>query len=67
MPKLVLTADEEFMYLHKLDKMQELIPELEIEVTSQPFISRVAPTNLGEEFKKFLKNETKTITTPHTR
>jgi hypothetical protein len=24
MAKLVLTADEEFMYLHKLDEMQEI-------------------------------------------
>jgi hypothetical protein len=61
MAKITLTADEEFMYLDKLDKLQEIMPDLEIEVVSKPFLSRMAPTNIGEEFRKFLASNTKTV------
>jgi hypothetical protein len=49
------------MYLDKLDKLQEIMPDLEIEVVSKPFLSRMAPTNIGEEFRKFLASNTKTV------
>lgn len=61
MAKITLTAEEEFMYLNKLDKIQEIMPDLEIEIVAKPFISRIAPTNLGEEFRKFLRNTTNTV------
>ena len=63
MPKITLTADEELMYLNKLDRLQELMPDLEIEVVTQPFISRIIPSNIGEEFKQFLRKEPKTTVT----
>ena len=58
MAKITLTAEEEFMYLNKLDKLQEIMPDLEIEVIAKPFLSRIAPSNIGEEFRKFLKANT---------
>jgi hypothetical protein len=64
MAKITLTADEELMYLKTLDRMQELMPDLEIEVTGNPFLSRMTPTNLGEDFKKFLKANPATTATP---
>jgi hypothetical protein len=59
MPKLILTADEEIQYLRELQRIQEMMPEVEIQVISQtvtnqdPFI-RVDST-IGNEFRTFLR------------
>lgn len=63
MAKITLTADEEIMYLEELDKIQEIMPDLEIEVLTKPVLTRAGASNLGEEFRKFLKNTTSTIIT----
>ncbi len=61
MAKIILTGEEEIMYLEELDKIQELMPDLEIEVVTKPVLSKVAVSNLGEDFRKFLRNTTTTI------
>jgi len=59
MPQLILTADEEIQYLHELNRIQEMIPDVEIQVISEtvsdqePFI-RVDST-IGTEFRTFLR------------
>ena len=61
MAKITLTAEEEMMYFDKLETLQEIMPDLEIEIVSKPILSRMAPSNLGEEFKKFLRGNTTII------
>ncbi|MCW3125005.1 MAG: hypothetical protein JWO03_663 [Bacteroidetes bacterium] len=63
MAKIILTGEEEIMYLEELDKIQELMPDLEIEVITRPVMSKMTTTNLGEDFRKFLRNTTSTIIT----
>ena len=60
MPKLILNPDEELMYLRQIDRIRDIMPEIEVQILGQP----VAPVSirfhnadtddLGEEFKKFL-------------
>ena len=69
MPKLLLSADEELIYLHKLDAIKDMIPDLEIQVQVQPIPIRFHNADTGdvaEEFKRFLqdsKTTTETIST----
>ncbi len=59
MAKITLTAEEEIMYLERLEEIQELMPDLEIEVVTRPILSRTSITsNLGESFRQFLKGTT---------
>lgn len=59
MAKITLTAEEELMYLERLEEMQELMPDLEIEVVTRPVMLRTAiNSNLGEAFRQFLKGTT---------
>jgi len=60
MVKITLTADEEIQYLRELDRIQEIIPELEIQIVSQPLAYRgrnvLSDTSIGDEFRTFLKS-----------
>lgn len=60
MPKITLTADEEIQYLRELDKMQEIMPELEIQIVSQPQPLQgrniLSDTSIGDEFRTFLRS-----------
>ncbi|MBS1618092.1 MAG: hypothetical protein JST76_06215 [Bacteroidetes bacterium] len=59
MAKITLTAEEELMYLERLEEIQELMPDLEIEVVTRPVMLRTAiNSNLGESFRQFLKGTT---------
>lgn len=59
MAKITLTAEEELMYLERLEEIQELMPDLEIEVVTRPVLLRTGMTsNLGESFRQFLKGTT---------
>ena len=59
MPKIILTAEEEIQYLRELDQMQELIPDLEIQVLSEPSPYKggyaLGESKIGDEFRNFLK------------
>ncbi len=59
MPKIILTADEEIQYLRELDRMQEIMPELEIQIISEPTQLQgryiVSESSIGDEFRNFLK------------
>jgi|GEM_PF-4499708 len=58
MPKLILTADEEIQYLRELDQLQEIMPDLEVHVVSEPLSLQSRPaaeSSIGEEFRNFLK------------
>jgi hypothetical protein len=58
MAKIILTAEEEVMYLRELDRMQDMMPDLEIQVVSEAAIYNVHPqavsTTHGEDFRSFL-------------
>ena len=64
MAKITLTAEEEIMYLEELEQIQELIPDIEIEVISRPVLSKVLNSNLGEEFRQYLKGSTTVVSQP---
>ena len=59
MAKITLTADEEIQYLRELHRIQEMIPDVEIEVISEgvssqePYIQ--IDSTVGNEFRTFLK------------
>lgn len=57
MPKITLTAEEEIQYLRELDRMQEIMPELEVQIINQPGPGRfvISDTSIGDEFRNFLK------------
>lgn len=59
MPKIILTAEEEIQYLRELDHMQEMIPDLEIQVIGEPSPYKGAyaanDSSIGDEFRNFLK------------
>ena len=59
MPKIILTAEEEVQYLRELDRLQEIMPELEIQIVSEnePILSRyvISDNSIGEEFRSFLR------------
>jgi hypothetical protein len=60
MAKLILTLEEEFGYIHQLDRIREIMPDIEIVVlpqspTSSPRSYYQQTTDLGGEFKEFLK------------
>jgi hypothetical protein len=58
MPKITLTADEEIQYLRELDRIQEIIPDLEIQIVSEPLPYQgryvLSDTSMGDEFRTFL-------------
>jgi hypothetical protein len=60
MPKITLTADEEIQYLKELDVMQELMPELEIQIVSEsaPYQGGyvLSDSSIGDEFRTFLRS-----------
>jgi hypothetical protein len=60
MPKITLTADEEIQYLRELDRIQEIIPDLEIQIVSQPLPYQnpyvLSDTSIGDEFRTFLRS-----------
>ena len=60
MPKITLTADEEIQYLRELDRIQEIIPDLEIQIVSQPLSYQggyvLSDTSIGDEFRTFLRS-----------
>ncbi len=70
MPKITLTADEEIQYLRELDKMQEMMPDLEIQVLSQPQAYQkgyaMTETKIGDEFRNFLRTKPESNLTIHT-
>ena len=70
MPKITLTADEEIQYLRELDKMQEIIPDLEIQVLNQPQIYQkgyiMSDNKTGDEFRNFLRTKPDSNVTIHT-
>ena len=59
MAKITLTADEEIQYLRELHRIQEMIPDVEIEVISEgvssqePYIQ--IDSTIGNEFRTFLR------------
>lgn len=59
MPKIILTAEEEIQYLRELDQIQELIPEIEIQIVSETAGYKggyaVNDSKIGDEFRNFLK------------
>jgi hypothetical protein len=59
MPKITLTAEEEIQYLRELDQIQEMIPDLEIQIVSEPMPSQsryvISDSTIGDEFRTFLK------------
>jgi hypothetical protein len=61
MPKITLTPDEEIQYLRELDKMQEMIPDLEIQIVTQPQSYQkgyvLNDTKIGDEFRSFLHSQ----------
>jgi len=60
MPKITLTAEEEIQYLSELDKIQEIIPDMEIQVIAEPSPYQggyaVSDTSIGDEFRNFLRS-----------
>jgi hypothetical protein len=59
MPKIILTAEEEIQYLRELDQMQEMMPDLEIQVLNDPAPYKggyaMTDSKIGDEFRSFLK------------
>lgn len=56
MAKITLTAEEELMYLERLEEIQELMPDLEIEIVTRPVLLRTSISgNPGEPFRQPLK------------
>ena len=58
MPKIILTAEEEIQYLRELDRLQAIIPELEVHIVNEPISLQSRPvteSSIGEEFRNFLK------------
>jgi len=62
MAKLTLTAEEEFGYTRQIDRILDILPDLEVQVINE---SRTLSTqgkyllnytSVGDEFKAFLKN-----------
>ena len=66
MPKITLTADEEIQYLRELDIIQEIMPDLEIQIVSQPIPNQgryvLSDTSIGDEFRAFLRSKTEVTT-----
>jgi hypothetical protein len=57
--KITLTAEEEVMYLRELDKLQDMMPDLEIQVIAEPAAPYMdmplhAGETMGAEFRAFL-------------
>ena len=63
MAKLVLTEEEELMYLDVLDQIKEMIPDLEvkIEVESIPTRWTTKDSDLGQQYKLFLHHSVKDV------
>ena len=68
MPKITLTAEEEFGYTRQMDRILEIMPDLEVQVINE---SRTLSTqgkyllnytSVGDEFKAFLKTTSADIT-----
>lgn len=59
MPKIILTAEEEIQYIRELDRIQEMMPDLEIRIESQPNVYQtpyaMKDSSVGDEFRNFLK------------
>jgi hypothetical protein len=58
MPKITLTAEEEIQYLKELDIIQEIMPDLEIQIVTEPIPSQgryiLSDSSIGDEFRTFL-------------
>lgn len=58
MAKFILTEEEEVMYFNELDRIKEIIPDLEIQVLSQPLPYESKHfenvSGIGEEFHAFI-------------
>ena len=59
MAKITLTEEEEIMYLRELDKLQDMMPDLEIQILPQSLPYNASSftrekTDIGNEFKAFL-------------
>ena len=62
MPKITLTAEEEIQYIRELDAIRELMPDMEIQIISEPLpLSRydIVDSTYGDEFKTFLLAKSK--------
>ena len=60
MAKLIMTLEEEFGYMHQLDRIREIMPDIEIVILPQSPVSLLRShfpqtSDLGGEFKEFLK------------
>jgi hypothetical protein len=59
MPKITLTADEEIQYLRELDRIQDMIPDLQIQIVSESLPYQggyvLSDTSVGDEFRTFLR------------
>ena len=55
MAKITLTEEEEIMYLRELDKIQDMMPDLEIQILAHPMPyngqSFHADNSTGSEFR----------------
>jgi hypothetical protein len=62
MAKLLLTEEEELMYLNELDRIKEMIPDLEVKIEVQHIPTRLTQlhdSDLGHQYKLFLHNSRK--------
>jgi len=62
MAKITLTAEEEFGYTRQIDRILDILPDLEVQVISETRTLSTSGkyllnyTSVGDEFKAFLKN-----------
>lgn len=64
MAKLLLTEEEELMYLDELDQIREMIPDLEVKIEVQHIptrLSQLYDTDLGQQYKLFLHTNRKEV------
>lgn len=62
MAKLLLTEEEELMYLDELDQIREMIPDLEVKIEVQHIpirLTQLHDSDLGQQYKLFLHNSRK--------
>jgi hypothetical protein len=58
MAKIILTEEEEIQYMREVDRIQEMIPDIEVQVIEEPVAGQgrqIPDSKLGEEFRNFLR------------